>query len=91
MALDAYKIVQTDIDAVAVHTTVTSDRLSGTVLQNKQVFDAYPDMIVTKFNALCDYVGSQTPSGDCGLEYTDTEITFITSALGCTYDDIKLT
>lgn len=90
MALDAYKIVQTDIDAVAVHTTVASDRLSGTVLQNKQVFDAYPDMIVTKFNALCDYVGGQTPSGDCGLNYTATEITFIINALGCTESDITL-
>ena len=90
MALDNYKIIQTDIDAVAVHTTVASDRLSGTVLQNKQVFDAYPDMIATKFNALCEYVGTQTPSGDCGLDYTSTEIAFICSALNCTEADISL-
>lgn len=90
MALDTYKINQTDIDAVAVHTTVASDRLSGTVLQNKQVFDAYPDMIVTKFNNLCDYVGGQVPSGDCGLSYTATEIAFICSVLGCTEADITL-
>lgn len=90
MALDNYKIIQTDIDAVAVHTTVASDRLSGTVLQNKQVFDAYPDMITTKFNALCEYVGTQTPSGDCGLDYTPTEIAFICSALNCTEADISL-
>lgn len=90
MALDAYKIIQTDIDAVAVHTTVASDRLSGTVLQNKQVFDAYPDMIATKFNALCEYVGTQTPSGDCGLDYTQTEIAFICSVLNCTEADISL-
>ena len=45
-------IDQTDKDAVSVHTAVSGDRLTGTVLQNKQVFDAYPDMIVTHFNSV---------------------------------------
>lgn len=90
MALDNYKITQSEINDVAVHSKVTSDRLTGTVLENKQVFDAYPDMITTKFNALCEYVGTQTPSGDCGLGYTSTEIAFICSALGCTEADITL-
>lgn len=90
MALDAYKIKQTDIDAVAVSIAVTGDRLTGTVLQNKQVFDAFPSMIVTKFNDLCDYVGTQTPSGDAGLTYTATEISNICSILGCTEADITM-
>ena len=90
MAIADIKIDSTDIDSVAVATTVTSDRLSGTVLQNKQVFDAYPDLIVGKFNDLCDYVGTQTPSGDAGLTYTATEISNICTALGCTEASITL-
>ena len=83
-------INQTDKDSVSVHTVITTDRLSGTVLQNKQVFDAYPDLIVEHFNDLCDYIGDYMPSGDVGLSYTSTEITFICSALGCTEADITL-
>lgn len=83
-------IDQTDKDAVSVHTAVSGDRLTGTALQNKQVFDAYPDMIVTHFNDLCDYVGGQMPSGDVGLTYTSTEIAFICTTLDCTEADITL-
>lgn len=83
-------ISQTDKDSVSVHTAVAGDRLTGTVLQNKQVFDAYPDLIVTHFNDLCDYVGRQIPSGDAGLSYSTTEIAFICSVLGCTEADITL-
>ncbi len=90
MALLAYKIIQTDIDAVAVSEVISGDRLSGTVLQHKQVFDAYPGMIVIKFNNLVDYIGTQSPSGDAALGYTVTEIAFITTALGCTEADITL-
>ncbi len=90
MALDNYKIKQADIDAVAVSIAVTGDRLVGTVLENKQVFDAYPDMITTKFNDLCDYVGTQTPSGDAGLTYSNPEITYICSTLNCTEASITL-
>lgn len=90
MALDNYKITQADIDAVAVSIAVTGDRLVGTVLENKQVFDAYPDMITTKFNDLCDYVGTQTPSGDAGLTYSPAEITNICSTLNCTEASITL-
>lgn len=84
------RIDQTDKDSVSVHTAVSGDRLTGTVLQNKQVFDAYPDMIVEHFNDLCDYIGSYMPSGDAGLSYTATEIAFICSVLGCTESDISL-
>lgn len=84
------RIDQTDKDSVSVHTAVSGDRLTGTVLQNKQVFDAYPDMIVEHFNDLCDYISSYMPSGDVGLSYTATEIAFICSVLGCTESDISL-
>lgn len=90
MALDTYKITQADIDAVAVSIAVTGDRLVGTVLENKQVFDAYPGMITTKFNNLCEYVGTQTPSGDAGLAYTNVEIANICSVLNCTEASITL-
>lgn len=90
MAIADIKIDSTDIDAVAVATTITGDRLSGTVLQNKQVFDAYPAMIVSHFNDLCDYVNTQAPEGDAGLSYTPTEIAFICEVLGCTESEITL-
>lgn len=80
----------TDVQAVAVEYTVVGDRLSGTVLQNKQVFDAYPDMIVGHFNDLCDYVNEQAPTGDAALAYSDAEISSICSALGCTRASIEI-
>lgn len=83
-------IDQTDKDSVSVHTVIASDRLSGTVLQNKQVFDAYPDLIVEHFNDLCDYISNYMPSGDVGLNYTSTEINTMTAILGCTEADITL-
>lgn len=83
-------IDQTDKDSVSVHTVVATDRLTGTVLQNKQIFDAYPDLITEHFNDLCDYIQTVSPEGDCGLDYTATEITFICTTLGCTEADITL-
>ena len=90
MALDEYKITDADTNAVAVSVAVTGDRLSGTVLQNKQVFDAYPNMIKTKFNNLCDYVGTQAPTGDAALAYTNTEISNICTILNCTEASITI-
>lgn len=83
-------IDQTDINAVAVSVAVVGDKLSGTVLQNKEVFDAYPEMVKDHFNDLCDYVNEQTPTGDAGLYYTGTEISYICTALGCTEASITL-
>ena len=83
-------IDDTDINAVAVSVVVANDRLSGTVLQNKQVFDAYPAMVKDHFNDLCEYVSEQTPSGDVALDYTTTEISNICTILGCTEADITL-
>ena len=84
------KIDSTDIDAVAVHVKVTGDRLTGTVLDNKRVFDDFPQMVANHLNDLCDYVNEQTPEGDAGLSYTPTEIAFICDALNCTESQITL-
>ena len=83
-------ITQTHKDNVSVHTQVTGDRLVGTVLQNKQIFDAYPDLIVDHFNDLCDYIGSYMPTGDTGISYTSSEISYICTTLGCTEASITL-
>lgn len=83
-------ISQSDKDSVSIHTVITGDRLTGTVLENKTRFDAYPDLIADHFNDLCDYISHYMPSGDVGLSYTATEIAFICSALGCTEADITL-
>jgi hypothetical protein len=90
MAMTDIKIKDSDINAVAVHVQVTGDRLTGTSTANKEVFDRYPEMIVSHFNDLCDYVNAQTPEGDAGMSYTATEIARICSALGCTEADLTL-
>ena len=54
MALTDYKITSSDVNPVKIVGRDTT--LSGTVAQNQQVFDDYSDMIVTKFNALIDYL-----------------------------------
>jgi hypothetical protein len=86
MAIADIKIKQPDINSVAVSTTVAGDRLIGTVLQNKQVFDAFPQMIATHFNSLCDYIESNA----AGLDYSTAEIAYICSALGCTETEITM-
>ncbi len=83
-------ISQTNVDAVSVHTAVAGDKLTGTVLQNKKVFDAYPDMITVHFNDLCDYISHYMPSGDAGIEYNATEIADICDVLNCTEASITL-
>lgn len=90
MAMTDIKINQTDIDDVAVHVSVTGDRLSGTVLQNKEVFDKFPQMVADHFNDLCDYIETISPEGDAGLSYTATEIAFMCGILGCAESDITL-
>ena len=89
MALETYKITNGEIALVHME-AVQGDSLRGTVLENKQRFDAYPDLIAEKFNALCEYVGTQAPTGDAALSYTATEITNICTALGCTQSEITI-
>ena len=58
MAVTDYKISTADIEAVHVEAQPTI--LHGSATQNKQVFDAYSDMIVSHFNDLCDYIETDT-------------------------------
>lgn len=46
----------TDADKQVVHVEAQPTILRGSATQNKQVFDKYSDMIVTRFNGLCGYV-----------------------------------
>ena len=54
MAITDYKITNADVQAVHVEAQPTV--LRGSAQQNKQVFDAYGDMVTTHFNDLCDYL-----------------------------------
>lgn len=89
-AMSEIVIDSTDVNNSSVATTVPGDKLTGTVLENKQVFDRYPEMIKDHFNDLCDYVGEQAPVGDAALSYTATEITTICSVLECTEASITI-
>lgn len=89
MALDNYKITSTDINAVHME-ALQGESLRGSVLQNKQRFDWYPDMISGKFNSLCEYVGTQSPSGDSSLLYSPTEVLSICTTLNCNEEDITM-
>ena len=89
MALDTYKISQGERDQVYVGSA--SDILSGTVAQNKETFDKYPDLIKSKLNDFIEYVGTHSQTaGDAGLSYTLEEISTICTALGCTEADITM-
>lgn len=50
MAISDYTITQNEVQAVHVEAQPTV--LKGTAQQNKQVFDKYSDLIVSKFNGL---------------------------------------
>lgn len=89
-AMSEIVIDSTDVNNSSVATTVAGDKLTGTVLENKQVFDRYPDMIKDHFNDLCDYIDEQAPTGDAALSYTATEITNICAALDCTEASITM-
>lgn len=47
-------------DKSAVNVASQPTVLRGSALQNKQVFDKYSDLIVTRFNLLCNYVDENT-------------------------------
>lgn len=53
-----HKITETDI--AQVHVEANPTVLRGSPTQNKQVFDAYPDMIVEHFNDALDEIASDT-------------------------------
>mgnify|MGYP006958162341 CR=1 FL=1 len=54
MAATDYKITSAEVSLAHVEARPTI--LQGTATQNKQVFDAYPDLITSKHNQLCDYI-----------------------------------
>lgn len=58
MAITDYKISETDI--AQVHVEAQPTILGGSPLQNKQVFDNYPDMIVEHFNNALDEIARDT-------------------------------
>ena len=51
----ANKITQAEIDAVNVASNA-GDTLTGTTTENKRVFDALPEFIITKYNTFVDWV-----------------------------------
>ena len=66
------KILESERNAVYVKSTEGS-RLTGTVEQNKNVFDKYPELIKEKFNALVDMLislGLDTVVEDLADRYT---------------------
>lgn len=56
-------------DISAVHIEAQPTVLKGSATQNKQVFDAYPDMIASHFNDLCTYLDTNiSPDIDSGVQ-----------------------
>ena len=53
MTLIDNKILESERNSVYVKST-EGDRLVGTVQENKNVFDKYPELIRSKFNELID-------------------------------------
>lgn len=53
-----YKVSTADVQGAHVQAQPTI--LRGSAQQNKQVFDAYSDMIVEHFNGLCDFLETDT-------------------------------
>lgn len=58
MAITDYKISDTDI--AQVHVEARPTVLQGSASQNKQVFDAFPNMIVQHFNNALDAIANDT-------------------------------
>ena len=58
MAITDYKITQAEIEQVHVEAQPTV--LRGSPQQNKQVFDAYPELIIEKFNGALDEIANDT-------------------------------
>ena len=75
MALIDKKILESERNSVYVKGT-EGDRLLGTVVENKNVFDRYPELIRGKFNELIDLLitcGLDTLVTDLSDRYTKTE------------------
>lgn len=58
MAITDYKITSADI--ARVHVEAQPTVLQGSATANKQVFDAFPEMIVDHFNDALDEIANDT-------------------------------
>lgn len=75
MALINTKILETERNAVYVK-SVAGNRLTGTVQQNKDVFDKFPQLVMTKYNNLIDLLislGIDSIETSLSDRYTKTE------------------
>ena len=75
MALSEKKILQSERNAVYVKSN-QGRRLTGTVEQNKDAFDKFPQLIMDKYNALIDLLtalGLDSIATDLESRYTKTE------------------
>ena len=75
MALIEKKILESERNSVYVKST-DGDRLVGTVTENKNVFDRYPELIRSKYNELIDLLiacGLDTLASDMANRYTKDE------------------
>lgn len=76
MALSDKKILESERNTVYVKSTEGS-RLTGTVAQNKNVFDKFPQLIMDKYNELIDLLiasGLDTIAEDITNRYTKTQV-----------------
>lgn len=74
-----YKISTAEVNAVHVEAQPTI--LQGSAQQNKQAFDKYPDLIVSKHNDLCDFIAEDTSAT------IDNDVLILYAALGWTPDN----
>lgn len=73
MSLDQYKVVSQDERYRRVQRT-EGDTLTGTVAENKKVFDDYPDYIGEQHNALIDHI---TPNNVGAVPATNAQISSV--------------
>lgn len=85
----ANKITQSEIDAVNVASNA-GDTLTGTTTENKRVFDALPEFIITKYNTFVDWVIANFISEDKLTDLNSLTAKY-TAAAAVTNGDFKCT
>lgn len=93
MALVDKKVLESERNQVYVKSTPGS-RLNGTVSENKNVFDRFPQLIMNKYNELVDLLiasGLDTISEDITNRYTKTQVDdLIDTKTGVLVSDIAI-
>ena len=80
MAFDDYKITENDENTTGV--VSQPDTLTGTVQQNKAVFDALPRLIIDRLNSLIDAIQAQASAAELGAApFEGVEATTVQAAL----------